>query len=131
DVRSFPQHPRARGSRRVSGSNPDSNLRKLVALGAETLAQLPQRTIQIALDVVVQRFERGYVKKMHRVGERFLCSARDQLIELPQKSGESLSRSRRGEDERMPATGNGRPSFLLWIARVPECLLEPLADERM
>src|SRR6266576_5469550 len=68
---------------------------------------------------------------MDGIGERFLCSARDQLIELPQERGKSLSGAGWSEDERVLATGNGRPSPLLRITRLAERLLEPLADERM
>jgi len=44
--------------RRVSRAHGDADLRKRLARRLESLAQLGERTLEVALDVVVERFER-------------------------------------------------------------------------
>ena len=100
NVRGLSKHPRARGGRRVSRANSDPNLRKLLPFRGESFFELGERPIEISLNVVVKRFQRRDVKQMNSVRKRLLCSAHDQLVQLPQERRQSLSGSGRSQDER-------------------------------
>ena len=67
NVRRLAQHPRARRRRRVAGADGDANLGKRLAGRGEALAQLGERLLEVALDVVVERLERRDVEEVDRV----------------------------------------------------------------
>ena len=70
DVRRLAKHARARRLRCVAGAHGDANLRERLAGRVEALAQLGERPLEVALNVVVQRFERRDVEDLHRVRQR-------------------------------------------------------------
>ena len=59
-----------------------ADLGKLLAVLLEAVLQLRERGIEVALDVVVERLERGDVEEMDRVGEWRLQSLADERVEL-------------------------------------------------
>ncbi len=54
----FADHPLALARRRVAGAHRDANLGERQTGLLESPAQLGQRTLEVALDVVVERLER-------------------------------------------------------------------------
>src|SRR6266436_379534 len=62
---------------------------------------------------------------MDRIRERFLRSADDQLVQLPQKRRQGLPGSGRSEYERVGSARDRGPTLALRIAWLAERLLEP------
>src|SRR5687767_3298598 len=131
DVRRLSQHLRARGSGGVSRSNRHPDLGERFSLQLEASSQLGERNLEIPLNVVVERLERRDVEKMNAVPERLLQSLDNERVQLPEKRGQSLSRSGRRKDQRVASTRNRRPTLTLRLARLTQSLGEPFANERM
>ncbi len=97
DLRSI----RARADcRRVAGAHGDADLRERLARRLEALAQLGERPLEVALDVVVQRLERRDVEDLHRVRQRrraapstmsWFSSQRNAVSVLPVPVGARMS----------------------------------------
>jgi hypothetical protein len=117
NVRGRAHHPRARGRRRIARSHRDADLGKLLAARNEALAKLRERTLEVPLDVVVERLEGRDVEEVDRVRERAIETVRDESVELPEKRRERFSGAGRREDERVLAAGDRRPPALLRCTR--------------
>ena len=78
---------------------------------------LSERTLEVSLDVVVERLERRDVEEMNRVRERTLEAVGDERVELPEEGGEGLAGAGRREDERILPARDRRPPGLLGRAR--------------
>src|SRR6185312_9572407 len=131
NVRRLANHALALACRRIAGAHCDADLRKGETGLLESPAQLGERPLEIALDVVVERLERRHVQQMHTVRERRREPLDDERVELPQKGGERLSGSSRCENQGVVAARDYRPSLNLWRRWCTECLGEPFADYGM
>src|SRR6185437_10096049 len=131
DVRRFADHALALARRRVACAYRDAYLGKGEPSLLEPSAQLGQRPLQIALDVVVERLERRDVQQMHAVRERCREPLDDQCVQLPEERSQGLSSSRRREYECVVTTRDYRPSLNLWWRRRAQSLGEPFADYGM
>ena len=112
DVRRLAQHRGALALRRVAGADADAELR----------AQAGERPAQVALDVVVERLQRGHVDEA-----KPLAGRRVQPVDPVEERGERLPRAGRRLDQDMLAGGDGRPAELLRGRRARERGLEPRA----
>ena len=110
DVRWVPEHLGALLLGRVPGANADPELR----------LQPGERPAQVALDVVVQRLQRGDVDQAQA-----LAGLRVELVDPVEEGGERLSRAGRRLDQRVLAAGDRGPAELLCRGRPGERLLEP------
>ena len=131
NVRRLAQHARARRRRRVARANGDANLGKRLARRGEALAQLGERLLEVALDVVVQRLERRDVEDVNRVRQRLTQSVDDELVQLPEKRRERLAGAGGREDERVRPARDRGPAFALWRAWRAERVAKPRSDEWM
>ena len=131
DVRRLAQHAGAGARRCVAGANGDANLGELLACLLEPFLELRERELEVALDVVVERLERGDVEEMDGVGEWRLQAVGDELVELVEERRERLARAGGSEDERVGAGGDGGPTGALRGARRTEGFGEPGANDRM
>ena len=131
NVRRLAEHPRARRRRRVARAHGDADLRKLLARRVEPLAQLGERLLEVALDVVVERLERRDVEDVHRVRQRLRQPVDDELVQLPEKRRERLAGAGRREDERVVAARDRRPAVALRRDSARRASREPRPDERV
>src|SRR2546423_930583 len=131
NVRRLAEHSRPGGRWCIAGPYRNSDFGELLPSGGEPASKFRQRTIQISLNVVIECFEGRDIEKVHRIRQRFLEPAYDQLIQLPEKRCQSLSRPRRSENQSMRSTGDRRPSHSLRITRRAESFLEPPSYQRM
>src|SRR4051812_27757176 len=83
NVRRLPNHPRARRCGRIARSHRDPDFRKALAGRGESIAQLREWSLEVALDVVVERLEWRDVENLHRIAERLAQAVDNELIELP------------------------------------------------
>ena len=130
-VRRLADHSRTRRRRCITRADCDANLGELLPGFCEAFLQLRQWPLEIALDVVVQRFQRRDVKDVNRVRERRREPIDDEVVQLPEERGERLACAGRRENERVRATRNRRPPLPLWRARAAEGFVKPLPDEWM
>ena len=110
DVRRLPQHRRAFLLRRVAGANADAQLG----------AQACEWPAQVALDVVVERFERRDVEQAEP-----RARARVEPVDPVEEGRKRLPRAGRRLDQRVPAAGDRRPAERLRRRRLGEGGLEP------
>ena len=81
---------------------------------------------QIALDVVVESFQRRDVEQSHaRCRDGKLGQGAVDGIDAPQKSGQRLARARGSQDERVLPTLDWGPALRLRRRGYPERVLEP------
>src|SRR5678815_873226 len=103
--------------RRVARSHGDANLGKRLSIRDETLAQLREWTLEVPLDVVVERLERRDVEQVDRVREWMLETVRDERVELPQEGRQRFARAGGRQNERVLAARDRRPAGKLRCAR--------------
>ena len=115
DVGRRPQHPAALFGGRVARPHRDLELR----------LEPGERAAEVALDVVVERLERGHVEQPETLAGRLV-----QAVEAEEERGERLPGAGRRLDEDVPALGDGRPALLLGGCRPLECTLEPRSRTR-
>ena len=115
DVGRLAQHRRALLRRRVARAHRDAQL------GAEA----GERAAQVALDVVVERLQRGDVEQAEPLAGR-----RGQPVDPVQERGQRLARAGRRLDQRVLAGGDRRPALLLRRRRRGERAGEPVARLR-
>ena len=84
---------------------------KLSPVGDESLAQLGERPLEVALNVVVQRLERRDVEDVNRVRQRLTQPVDDELVQLPEKRRERLPGAGRRENERVRTARDRRPAL--------------------
>ncbi len=110
DVRRLARHLLALLLRRVARAHGNAQLR----------AQPGQRSAEVALDVVVQRFERRHVEQAQA-----FPGLRVEPVDAVEERRERLPRAGRRLDEDVPALGDGRPAERLGRRRLGERALEP------
>ena len=106
------------------GSNRHRGQAALVELGGNPI----QRLLQVALDVVAERFERRHVDDVDLIFEFAVDADAHQLVDGREKRRQGLARSRRGRDQRVLAPGNGRPPVALRRRRLLERAGKPIGD---
>src|SRR5438128_2024900 len=115
DVRRLAQHRRALALRRVAGADGD----------AEVALEPRERAAQVALDVVVERLQRGDVEETNA-----LAGGLAEPVDPVEEGRERLARAGRRLDQRVLAGGDRRPAQLLRGRRRRERALEPLPGAR-
>ena len=139
DVRRPFDHQRTgvRGS--VAGAHRDANLRPGHAHPLGHRADAGQRRVQVALDVVVQGFERRDVEQLHAVRQtravQFIAGARRRqmgpnLVDAPQERGQRLAGTGGRQDQGVLANLNGRPGGRLRRSRFSEGFTKPGANRQ-
>ncbi len=130
-VRRVPDGVAALGLRRVARAHGRADRgRRIPELGRER-AQLGERLLEVALDVVRQRLERRHVDDRRPLGQ--LAPVRDrldhELIERAQERRERLARPRGRRDEHVAALGDERPRLRLRGRGRAEAPREPRLHE--
>ena len=116
DVRRVAADRRALGLRRIAASQRDRHRR----IGADA----GQRRAQVALNIVVQRAQRGDVE--HAGAPALAVGA--QPVERPQERGQRLARPGGCQDQRVVARRDRRPALRLGRSRLGEGAPEPSGD---
>lgn len=119
----------ARGcvARAYAGSNPVL----LQAHVVEHPVDAVERAVQVAVDVVAQRLERGDVDDVCAVLEQAFEAELHEFVDGAEKCGEGLARARRRSDEGMLPCLDGWPRLPLYVRRLRESRLEPFTCSRM
>ena len=110
DVGRLAVHRGALALRRVAGADGDGELR----------LQAGERAAQVALDVVVQRLQRGDVEQADALARLGV-----EAVDPVEERGERLAGAGRRLDQRVPAGGDGRPAERLGRRRRSERAVEP------
>ena len=131
DVRRAAAHALSFGGRGVAGPDPGADLDVVEPALAQPFADARQRRLEIAVDIVRQRLERGDVDDLGRVGQATIEALPDHVVDRRQKGGERLARSGWRGDEGVPAGLDRRPSLGLSRRRRSEAVGEPAHDRRM
>ena len=131
DVRRAAAHAHAFGSRSVAGSDPGADFDVRKPALAQPLADAGQRRLEIAVDVVRERLERGDVDDVGRVGQAAVESLPHQVVDRRQKGRERLARSGRRGDQRVAASLDRWPGFGLGGRRRGKAVGEPACDRRV
>lgn len=123
---------------RVAGPDRYLNLWEVEPQVTRFLANPGQGRAQVALNVVVQRFQGGdvddaYPRRVHRLvfGRWVRRSPRQlpkQLVNTPQERRQGLAGAGRSQDERVVAALNGRPALSLRWRGLTKRLQKPLPD---
>ena len=131
DVRWPPDHLLSRRARGVAGADhdPDLRLREPCLLGP--LRNLAQGLVQVLLDVVTERFERGHVQDLRAVFEAASESLLEQGIKTGEKGGERLAGAGGRGDQDVLTRRDRRPASGLHVGGRAEPRAEPLRNDRM
>ena len=131
DVRRGASRAVALGLRRVARAHPGADVDVGEALLAQRRADSRQRRLQVALDVVGERLERGDVDDLRLVLEPALQALPHQRIDGRQEGRKRLAGARRRRDQHVPARLDRRPSLRLRRRGCGEVLGKPRGDRRM
>ncbi len=131
DVRRMLRQLGALRRRRVTGAHRDLDVRKPDSFAGGARAQLGERLLEVALDIVRQRLERRDVQDLDAVAQRCLQAAADQRVEAREERRERLAGSGRRRDQDIFARGDARPARSLRRGRRAEPRAEPARDERV
>ena len=132
DVRRLAAHARALVLRGVAGAHEGADLDLRQAQGGELLADAGERGLEVAVDVVGERLQRGDVDHAGLIGQAVGGKpALDQRIDHGEEGGERLARTGRGGDEHVALRGDRRPRRRLRGRRGREGAAEPVLDRRM
>jgi hypothetical protein len=110
DVRRLPQHRGALLLGRVAGADADAQLR----------AEAGERPAEVALDVVVERFQRRDVQQAQA-----LARLRVEPVDPVEEGRKRLARAGRRLDQRVPPARDRRPAERLGRGRALEGCFEP------
>ena len=113
---------------RVARANGNGNRRQLVAEFGRDFADLGQRLLEVALDVVAERLQRRDVDDAGGGFERARLGLANELIDADEEGGEGLAGARgRGHEGGFAALDTG-PAESLRVRRAFEAALEPGAN---
>ncbi len=87
--------------------------------------------LQVAVDVVAERLQRGDVDDLGRVGERPCEALANEVVDRGEKGGQRLARPSRRRDQRMPPGLDRWPGFCLRRTRSAKGALKPRRDGGM
>ncbi len=91
DMRRPPQHRPPRGTRRVARAHRGSDLGEWRAAGGRERRDLGERTVEVLLDVVPQRFEGRHVHDVRAIVERAGRGLADERVDARQHRGQRLA----------------------------------------
>jgi len=132
EMRRFAQHGLACGGRRIAGPNGDADVGEgKLAGGASNLGEgldLGERNLEIPVDIVAERLERGDVDHMGPLPQSPFEPGPNKPVNAREKGRQSLARSGRGGDKGIETPCDGRPTLGLWSGRSIEPGPEPLCD---
>ena len=128
DVRRLAMHAGALGRRGVAGPDPGADFYVAQAEARQLAPDAGKRRLQIAMDVIRQRFQRRNVNDMRFVGQRFLETLAHEVVERSHERGKGLAGSGRRCDQRVAAGLDRRPRAGLGGGRSAEGFREPGSD---
>ena len=106
--------------------------------GGEVVAHLPregadlrERLLEVALDIVAEGLEGGDVDDARRAVEIAGLGLANELVDANEEGGEGLAGAGRGGDERGLTGVDAGPALRLGVGGVVEALFEPGAHDRM
>ena len=123
----------ARAHRGADARHRRAAQRALLRPRPRQLRNLPQRLLEIALDVVAQRLERRDVEdpRLIRQLARLLAQPH-QIVDRREKRGQRLARAgRRGQQRVAPPGADRRPARRLRIGRRPKTRAKPVRHKRV
>ena len=127
------RHLRALAGRRVAGADARRGSRETSTPSrGRARAQLGERRLEVALDVVRQRLERRDVED--RACDRAAARSRPRRTRSSRhdrNAASVLPRAGRRRDQHVLARGDPRPTLALRRGRSAEAIAEPSGDERM
>src|SRR5262245_3856103 len=94
-------------------------------------ADFSQRFLEVFVNVIAERFQRGNVNDVGFILELSLHSEPEQRVQRCEKCGERLARTGWRGDERVRSRLNGGPAVFLRRCWRPELLLEPAGENGM
>ncbi len=113
--------------RSIAGADGNVDFRQWLLEAPGKIRNAFQGNLQIAIDVVIERFQRRYVQDLHSGGNRILPP---QSVKAGKERGQGLARSGRRQDEGILAGSNGRPTLPLRRRRPSQGMAKPLPDRR-
>src|SRR3989454_999928 len=131
DVRRPPDHLLSRRARGVAGADRNADLRPREPRRLGSLRNFSQGLVQILLDVVTERFERGDVHDLRAIFEAAGEGLLEQGIEPGEEGGERLAGAGGRGDQDVVARRDRRPAAGLHVGGRAEARAEPLRDDRM
>ena len=132
DVRRSAPHRSALGLRGVAGAHLRAHFRRVHAQSDQLGGDARERRLEIALDVVGERLQRGDVHNTRSVLQPAGRPFAHQRIDGGEKCGQRLARARGRRDQRVFAARNGRPRVELRRRRaIWECGGEPRLHRRV
>ncbi len=129
DVRRVAPHPFALALGRVAGPDADADLGRKKAGPGGGVAQAGQRSVEVALDVVVERFQGRDVQDAF--GGRAGQARGHDPVQRPQERRQRLARPGRREQQGVRAGGDRRPAGALGIGGFRERAGKPLRRHGM
>ena len=131
DVRRLAHHRLPLALRRVSAAHRRADRRGLEAEFRGDRADLLERGLEVALDVVAERLERRDVDDLRHVLERARLRLADEAVDAGEEGGEGLAGAGRRADQRVAPAGDLRPAGRLRVGRRIEAAAEPGRDGGM
>jgi hypothetical protein len=129
DVRRVAQHARALQRERITGADGGADGRAEVAARGSQLLNLGERGIEILLDVVGERLERGDVDDLRGGCERAGNGQAQELVYGDEKGGQCFAGAGRRGDEGGFSAQDGGPALLLRFGGGAEPGEEPLGHD--
>ena len=127
----MPDHLLSRRARGVAGADRNADLRPREPRRLGPLRNFSQGLVQILLDVVTERFERGDVHDLRAIFEAACECLLEQGIETGEEGGERLAGAGGRGDQDVVARRDRRPAAGLHVGGRAEARAEPLRDDRM
>ena len=118
----------ALGLRRVAGAHPRADCDIGQALCTERLSNAGERHVEIAVDVVRERFQRRDIDDLRLILEAISEPLAHQAIDGTEEGGERLAGAGRRGDQHIAASLDRGPSVALGRRRRGEALVEPRAN---
>ncbi len=128
DVRRPAMHARTLRRAGVAGSDPRADLDVGQAAATEFGPDARERRLEIAMDVVGQRFERRNIDDLGRFGERSFEALAYQVVERGKEGRQRFAGAGRGRDQGVAAGLDRGPGAGLGGGRAAESLCEPGRD---
>ena len=131
DVRRRAAHALALAGRRVAGAHPAEDVNIGQSLSAQRFAYPSERRLEVALDVIRQRFQRRDIDDLRLVTETAFETLPHQPVDRREKRGQCLARPGGCGDQHMPAGLDRRPRRRLRRGRRDEIAVKPGGDRWM
>ena len=129
DVRRAAHDRLALGLRRVTAAHRRADRGQVVAHLDGDLADLLERLLEVAVDIVAERLERRDVDDLGHVLERPGLRLAHEDIDAREERGEGLAGAGGGADQRVAAAGDVPPAGALGVGGRVEVAAEPRVDD--